>query len=65
MLELTLPDMTCGHCKATVEKTVLALDGQAELRFDLPQQRVAIQTRASEAAVRAALTEEGYPPADA
>ncbi len=61
MLELTLPDMTCAHCVATVQRTVAALDAQAQVVVDLPAHRVRIDTTADPDAVRQALAEEGYP----
>lgn len=61
MLELTLPDMTCGHCVKTVTRTVQALDAGATVEADLPTHRVKIETTQPEAAVKAALAEEGYP----
>jgi copper chaperone len=64
MLQLQLPDMTCGHCAATVTRTVQSLDPQARVQIDLPNHSVQIETRADEGQVRAALTEEGYAPAD-
>lgn len=63
MLELTLPDMTCGHCAATVQRTVAALDPNAQVEIDLPSHRVRIQTQADAEQVRTALEEEGYPAA--
>jgi copper chaperone len=63
MVEFKLPDMTCGHCAATVKRTVQALDAGAEVDVDLPTHTVRIDTSADEAALRAALTEEGYAPA--
>lgn len=63
MLELTLPDMTCGHCVATVKRTVAALDPNAQVEIDLPTHQVRIQTEADDATVKQALEEEGYPAA--
>lgn len=63
MIELTLPDMSCGHCVATVQKTLLQLDPQARVQVDLPAHRVTVETSQSEAQVRAVLAEEGYPAA--
>ncbi|MBK6852550.1 MAG: heavy-metal-associated domain-containing protein [Burkholderiales bacterium] len=63
MVEFKLPDMTCGHCAATVKRTVQALDASAQVDVDLPTHMVRIETSADEAALRAALTEEGYAPA--
>lgn len=63
MIELTLPDMSCGHCVATVRKTLQQLDPQSRVEVDLPSHRVSIETSQSEAQVRAVLAEEGYPAA--
>lgn len=61
MIELTLKDMTCGHCVRTVTQTVQKLDPQARVEIDLPHQRVKIETQQPPEAVRQALAEEGYP----
>lgn len=63
MLELTLPDMTCGHCVRTVTATVQRLDAQARVTIDLPTHKVAIESTAPAEAIKAALAEEGYTPA--
>ncbi len=63
MLEYTLPDMTCGHCVATVKKTLETLDPTGRVEIDLPTHRVRFETALSDAVVRAALDDEGYPPA--
>ncbi|MFN3297046.1 heavy-metal-associated domain-containing protein [Caldimonas sp.] len=61
MIELTLKDMTCGHCVRTVTQTLQKLDPQAQVEIDLPSQRVRIETQQPLEAVRQALAEEGYP----
>ncbi len=63
MIELTLPDMTCGHCVRTITSTVQKLDAQARVQADLPSHKVQIETVAAPEQVRAALAEEGYPAA--
>lgn len=63
MIELTLPDISCGHCVKTVTQTVQALDPAAQVQVDLPTHRVRIETQLPQAAVEAALAEEGYPAA--
>ena len=63
MIELTLPDMTCGHCVKTVTRTVQQLDAAATVEADLPTHRVKIATSQPAEAVKAALAEEGYPSA--
>jgi len=61
MIELTLPDMTCGHCVKTVTATVQKLDVQARVQIDLPTHKVQIETTQPAEAVKQALAEEGYP----
>ena len=59
MIELTLNDMSCGHCSGVVTKTVKALDANATVQIDLASKKVKIDTRADAAAVITALTEAG------
>jgi len=61
MTTYSIPDMSCGHCKATVEKTILALDPQATLSFNMPARTVDVQTQSEQSTVKAALTDAGYP----
>lgn len=61
MIELTLPDMTCGHCVKSVTGTVQKLDANAQVQCDLATHTVRIETTQAPEAVRQALAEEGYP----
>jgi len=61
MTTFRIPDMSCGHCRATIEKTIHGLDPAATLDFDMPAHTVAVQTGRETEAVRAALSEAGYP----
>jgi copper chaperone len=63
MIELTLPDMTCGHCVKTVTATVSRVDPAATLAIDLPTHVVRIGSNLPPERWVAVLTEEGYPPA--
>lgn len=63
MIELTLPDMTCGHCVRTVTETVRQVDAQARLEVDLPKHQVRIESSQPAALFTTALAEEGYPSA--
>jgi copper chaperone len=65
MLDLTIPNMTCGHCVRSVTEAVKAADPQAKVVVDLPTHKVQIETKAEAAVVRARLTEAGYEPAPA
>lgn len=63
MTTLTLPDMSCGHCKATVEKTIRALSPDAVMAFDMAARKVALQGAGDVGAIRTALAAAGYPAA--
>ncbi|MFB2533364.1 heavy-metal-associated domain-containing protein [Paracoccus sp. p4-l81] len=58
MMKLTIPDMSCGHCRAVVERVVAAQGGQAVV--DLDSRSVAVTGVADSAALLAALKAEGY-----
>ncbi len=60
-LTLSVPDMSCAHCKATIERAVAATDPAARLAVDLPAHRVAVETTIPAAAMIAALEAAGYP----
>jgi len=62
MIELTLPDMTCGHCVRTVTETVQRVDAAASLTIDLPAHRVRIESQRAAEDFKTALADEGYPP---
>lgn len=61
MIELTLPDMTCGHCVKTVTGTLQKLDANAQVQCDLATHTVRVQTTQPAEAVKQALADEGYP----
>jgi copper chaperone len=63
MIELTLPDMTCGHCVQVVTRTVQRVDAGAQLKIDLPTHKVQIESPRPAAEFETALGDEGYAPA--
>ncbi len=60
MTTFHIPDMSCGHCKATVEKAIHALDPAARIDFDMEARRIALDSRAETADLQAALAAAGY-----
>lgn len=60
MTKLMIPEMSCGHCKATVEKTIKTLDPAATLDFDMTARSVKIDSSAALPAMQAALSQAGY-----
>lgn len=61
MTTFHIPDMSCGHCKATVEKAITILDPEAHIHFDMEARQIALDSALSIAKVQAALAEAGYP----
>jgi copper chaperone len=62
-IELTLPDMTCGHCVKTVTQTAQRLDPAARVQTDLATHRVVIDSSVAQETLEAALAAQGYPAA--
>ena len=59
-MQLSVPDMSCGHCRAAVTQALTALDPSAQVRVDLTTRKVDLTTSAPVAAVVAALDAAGY-----
>lgn len=59
---LSVPDMSCGHCKATVEKALLTIEGVNRATVDLGAKTVWVEHADSvpEATLRDVVTEAGY-----
>ena len=61
---VTAPDISCGHCVATVKDAVGALPGVVGVEADPDTKRVEVDFdpgRVSLAQIEAALDEAGYP----
>ena len=61
MTTLSVPDMSCNHCKATVEATLGAVPDAGTVTVDLTTRKVEVAGPASAAALIAALDTAGYP----
>ena len=65
---LTVPDISCSHCEATVKGALAPLPGVREVRVDISTKRVTVQYDEGQVDVerfKAALQEEDYPVASA
>lgn len=61
MSTFSVPDMTCGHCKAAVEKAIHQLDGAAAVSVDIEKRSVAVNSeKTTSDAILAALKTAGY-----
>lgn len=56
-----VPDMSCGHCRSTVEKAVTDADPKAVLHFDMEARIVRVDSGLDADAVQSALKDAGYP----
>ena len=61
MTTLSIPDMSCGHCKAAVEQALGAVPGAGSVSVDLAARAATVSGTADLAAMLAALDAAGYP----
>ncbi len=61
MTKLHVPDMSCGHCTAAIEKAIGNLDAKAVVSTDLETKSVEIISSLSEDVILQTLADEGYP----
>jgi copper chaperone len=60
MLKLKVPDMSCGHCAATIEKAARSVDPAAQVDIDLTTKVATIVTTAPADRIRTAIRTAGY-----
>jgi len=60
-MKFHVPDMSCGHCVATIEKALKAEDPTATLRTDLNARTAEINATVSSDAIAQVLATVGYP----
>lgn len=63
MIAFDIPDMTCAHCKSTVEKAIRSVDAEAKVSIDLTAKTADVETVASVEEIAGAITAAGYTPA--
>lgn len=59
-MKFSIPDMTCGHCKAVVERTIIDIDSDASVVVNLGSHTAEVETTAPAEAIIEALKTEGY-----
>jgi copper chaperone len=61
-MKLSIPDMTCGHCRASVERAVGEAAPGARVAVDLDMRTVVIEGAADAARVLGAIRDAGFAP---
>lgn len=64
-LVFKVEDMSCGHCKARIEKALGAWGKAESFRVDLEAKRVEVETGAPTAEASAIIEDAGYTPVPA
>ena len=59
-LTYSVPGMTCGHCKASIESEVTKVDGVTAVTVDLVAKTVTVTGSGDDGAIRAAIDEAGF-----
>ena len=65
MIELTVNDMTCGHCASTIARAVKSVDAAGACEVDLGTKRVRIESASPAEDFIEAIREAGYAPVKA
>lgn len=60
MIIFSVPDMSCGHCTAAIEKAITAIDPTAKVSCDLGARTVEVDSTLTERALADAIREAGY-----
>jgi copper chaperone len=59
-MRFSVPEMSCGHCKASVENAVLDADDGAVLEFDMAKREVEIDSVLDAQALIGAIRQGGF-----
>jgi copper chaperone len=59
-LQLTVPNMACSACSDTITKAIQAIDSTATVQADPKTKLVNVETQATAAEIKQAITEAGY-----
>ena len=62
MIELTINDMTCGGCVASITRVVKSLDPNATVDANVESRQVSINSQTDTEAVVAAIANAGFHP---
>ncbi|MGP3696503.1 heavy-metal-associated domain-containing protein [Rhodobacter sp. NSM] len=61
MTRLSIPDMSCGHCRASIEGALAPLPGFEAIRFDQEARTAEVEGSTPEGMLLSALDSIGFP----
>lgn len=59
-MKFSVPDMSCGHCTAAIEKAIKAADPAADVACDLTSHSVEVISSLGAETITETLTEAGF-----
>jgi len=62
MTRFSVPDMSCGHCSATIEQAIRSADPAADVTFDLQSRIVSVTSGLAADTLANAIRSAGYEP---
>ncbi|GAB4378811.1 MAG: heavy-metal-associated domain-containing protein [Calditrichia bacterium] len=60
IVQFKVPDMTCGHCKMTIENSIRRLTSVQRVDIDLNQKIVEVEGTVDREQVQTAIEQAGY-----
>jgi copper chaperone len=60
-MKFNVPDMSCGHCTASIKTAITALDKNAMMDINIDAKTVGIESQKSAAEIMDALDRIGFP----
>ena len=60
MTTFNVPEMSCGHCVAAIEKSIKTIDPGSSVNCDLDKRTVSVAGASPDAALIAAIKDAGY-----
>ncbi|MDV7144470.1 heavy-metal-associated domain-containing protein [Tropicimonas sp. TH_r6] len=59
-MKFNVPDMSCGHCTAAIEKAILEAESGAKVACDIDSRTVTVECSLSPESITTILLEAGY-----
>ncbi len=60
MTSLSIPEMSCGSCKTSIEKAISAADANSKIDVDLENKTVRVESSLEQSALLAAVEKAGF-----